>query len=427
MFINKPVSRKSFLTGLIGLPLASLRSEKNYDEEEELRAQLNADPSVTSVIFLNMAGGMSQIDTLDPKKSSQFASVSSSLKGVELSETFRNTAKQLHLSALIRSVHSGAGDHERASYLLHTGTMPNAAFRDIPSFGAVIAFAQKTKGPWFPSHITLGGRGGLIGRGGLLGTRFDSFHISNVDKPLANLAPSGNMNSLRLVRRKEFLELTNRHFAQTVRSPSIENWSTLHNAAVDFMNSDKLAAFEYETADVADQKKYGASWMGKALLMARRLAEMQVPFIEITLGGWDTHSANKEKVAELAGLVDAPLAVLLSDLSARKMLDSTLVVMSSEFGRTPQMAANGNGRDHFPSAWTTLLAGGRLKKGIVYGATDDKGINVVNSPVTVGMQMATILSAAGIDISAELYNSEGRPFALAGGEKPVFELLQKNT
>lgn len=426
MFINKKVSRRAFLASLSAIPFAGVNAlTRNESWEDELRTELNEDPSVKTVIFLNMSGGMSHIDTLDPKPDSQFKSVRSSAKNISLSETFANTAKQMDKAALLRSVHSGAGDHERASYLLHTGTMPNAAFRDIPSQGAIIAFAKQKQGPWFPGHITVGGRGGIIGRGGFLGTRYDSFHISNVDNPLSNLTPPGNVSSLRQVRRKAFLDLTNQHFSSIASAAALDNWNTLHNSAVDFMNSDKLDAFDWNTASKTDQKNYGDTKMGKAMLMSRRLAEMEVPFIEITLGGWDTHSSNKERVQELSSLIDKPLATLLSDLENKKMLSSTVVMLSSEFGRTPKMAANGNGRDHYPSAWTTLFAGGNFRRGVVYGSTDEKGAKVTSNPVSVARQTATLFAAAGISLTTDLYNSEGRPFSLANGEDPIEEILKQ--
>jgi hypothetical protein len=367
---------------------------------------------------------MSHVDTFDPKQTSMFRSVPSSIPGVSVGEPFARTAKELHRINLIRTVNSDVGDHERAQYLLHTGHKRMAGFNDIPSFGAVIAFAKQSKGTYFPEHITIGGKDGLVGEGGFLGNRFTSFHVSNIDRPIANLKPAwGSVDSARMLRREMLVDLLNADFASRVQGANVTVYEELQKAALDFMNSDRLSVFELNREPEAVRKRYGENMPGKALLLARRLAAIEVPFIEISIGGWDTHDNNRDRIAKIASELDPALATFLADLDSSGLLKQTLFILSSEFGRTPDVSSNGDGRDHHPKVWTTLIGGGPLGRGRVIGQTDEKGARPVKDEVTVAEQMATIYAAAGLKTDAVLTTSFGRPFQLVSGSRPIQALF----
>ncbi len=406
------------MAALFGTKINPLQAEGNSAD------QLTLPGGVKSVVFLNMMGGMSHVDTFDPKKTSMFRSVPSSIPGVSVGEPFARTARELHRVNLIRTVNSDVGDHDGAQHLLHTSHKRIAGFNDIPSFGAVIAFAKQSKGTYFPEHITIGGKGGLVGEGGFLGNRFASFHVSNLDRPVSNLKPAwGSVDSARMMRREMLLDLINGDFASRVQGTNVAVYEQLQKSALDFMNSDRLSVFELQSEPEAVRKRYGETMAGKALLLARRLAAVEVPFIEISIGGWDTHDNNRDRIAKIASELDPALATFLADMDSSGLLKQTLFVLSSEFGRTPDVSSNGDGRDHYPKVWTTLIGGGSLGRGRVIGQTDEKGERPVKDAVSVPEQMATIYAAAGLKGDAVLTTSFGRPFQLVSRAKPVQALF----
>ena len=420
MFFNEQdsLSRASFLKKLAVAASASLvpgfltASEK---ENNLSRTRKN----VKSVIFLNMAGGMSHVDTFDWKKSSQFRGVRSSLKGLQIGEAFSRTAKELHRLNLVRSVHSNIGDHDGASAYLHTGHGRNNGFPDIPSFGGVIAKALDKGGAYFPGHITMGNKNRIIGKGGFLGNAYDSFHINNALQPLTNMKPPRNISDARLYRREKLLQKIDMSFSESIYSPEIKTWDKMHASALDFMNSERLQVFDLAQESKKNRERYGENRTGNAMLLVKRLAEAEIPFIELSIGGWDTHNNNKQKISEIASTLDPALAALLGELGSSGLLSQSLVVLSTEFGRTPHMASNGDGRDHFPRAFTTLIGGGGLPAGAVIGSTDEKGEKITADPVSVTDQVATIYAACGIDPQGNLKNSFGRPYPLAPGGKII--------
>ncbi len=419
-------TRKDFLkksAGFLGafmLP-GLLRAEDEYDE-------ITVPSPVKSVILLNMAGGMSHVDTFDYKDGeSRFAAVNTSIPGVRFAETMKLTAKEISRIALVRSTWSEDGDHSFGQRLLHTGyrMSQSQAFPDIPAFGSVIAYAKKRseKGPYFPSHITMGGRGGLTGRSGFLGVKYGGFQIGNLDNPVTHLQPAvGRIAEDRKGRRGKMLDLLNESYAKETIGVEVDQWKQMFLAALDFANSDRLHVFDLAREKPELRAKFGDSFAGKACLMAKRLAEAEVPFIEITIGGWDTHNDNYAKVGSITKDLDPALAALLGELGSSGLLKQTLVVLSSEFGRTPDVGSR-DGRDHWPRVWTSLIGGGRIPAGAVIGESDEKGQKPAKRPVHVRELVATVYRAAGVDPEAHPYNSMGRPFPLVPrGTSSVAEL-----
>jgi uncharacterized protein (DUF1501 family) len=270
--------------------------------------------------------------------------------------------------------------------------------------------------------MILGGRNGIIGRGGFLGNRHAGFVVSNLDHPLNNISAPDWMAQERLIRRENLLEILNQDFESRVMSSEIETWRELSASAFDFMQSDKLDVFDLTRESANIRAKFGDSWSGKAFLLALRLARQSVPFIEISIGGWDTHSDHRNRMNKMLSELDKALATFLGEAGSSGLLSQTLFVLNSEFGRTPDLASNGDGRDHYPQAWTSLMGGGSMMKGAVYGSTDEKGARVTD-PVSPADFMATLYTAAGLDYEFVLKTSAGRPFQLVDSGSPVASLL----
>ncbi len=399
-------------TFLTSLPLASLHSE---DEENEFTHK----SPVKTIIFINMEGGMSHVDTLDPKGNSSFSKVSSSIGGISLLEPFSKTAKQLKHVGIVRSTWSEDGDHGFGQYLLNTGyRMPEGmGFPDIPHFGSVFAYSKKQNQSktYFPSYITMGGRSGRIGNSGFLGVPYSGFHIGNLDNPVNHLVPSyGKYKDERLVRRKDILNMMNDEFGNRNHSPQLKLWNQMVQAAEEFRNSSRLESFDLTKESEATRQRYGTTWQGKSLLMAKRLAEKEVPFVQITIGGWDTHNNNKAQISKIMSETDQGIAALLEDLAGSGLLSQTVFFLSSEFGRTPDVGSR-DGRDHHPRVWTSLLGGGPFQKGFVLGESDEKGERPFKTAKAYHLRdlIASIHYASGVDPDASLTNSFGRPFPLS--------------
>ncbi len=424
---HNEINRKDFLkaSGLLSLGAVfsgALTPEKLFGAPEHGKPEdIRIDSPVKSVIFINLAGGASHVDSFDPKPGNgPFKNIATSMRGVRFSDRLPNLAKQAKHAALVRSVHSEEGDHGRAQYLLHSGHRMMAGFRSQPSVGSVIAYAKQKPGSYFPGHVTLGGKGNLAGESGFLGVRFDSFHIGNVDRPLANMTPyDKRLTQDRYYRREQILDAVNASFAGRVSSQQTAVWSEMHESALEFMNSDELKVFDLAQEKESVRKRFGDSKMGKSLLMAKRLAEAEVPFIEITHGGWDTHNNNRDRLTKLLGEIDGPIAALIAELEATGLAKQTLYVVGSEFGRTPVIAGNGDGRDHHPRAWSMLMGGGNIPKGAVIGETDEKGHTPKKDPAHLSAMVATMYAAAGVDPQAAIYTGQGRPMQLVTKHVPI--------
>ncbi|EOQ89724.1 PF07394 family protein [Leptospira yanagawae serovar Saopaulo str. Sao Paulo = ATCC 700523] len=428
--------RKEFLQkSILSLGMGSFLFSQNpfvnlrADDEEKEQDSISLPSKVKSVIFIEMMGGMSHVDTLDPKPNSAFSKVNASISGLSVLEPFSLTAKQLHSIGIIRSTWSEEGDHGFAQMLLGTGYRMTEAmgFPDIPHFGSVIAYAKKSKvkSSYFPSYVTIGGRGGKNGNSGFLGINYSGYHVGNVDEPIQHLNPShGKFSEERILRRKDLVSFMNDEFSKSFPTKEAMHWKKMLTAAEEFRNSKDIDSFRISLEDEKTRARYGTTWQGKAMLLAKRLAKQEVPFIHISIGGWDTHTGNKAQITKIMKETDMGIAALLEDLNQSGIIKQTLFVLSSEFGRTPDVGSR-DGRDHHPKVWSTLIGGGPFQKGFVWGETDELGTKATkpNEAVHVRDLVATIYKAAGVDPDGELINSFGRPFLLTTKKAKVIEGL----
>ena len=376
-----------------------------------------------SVILLWLAGGPSQLETFDPHPNTKIAagtgSIRTAVRGIELASGFDRLAAEMRDVALIRSMVSPEGDHERGTYTMKTGYRPDPTVVH-PSIGAICCHALPTGVTDIPRHVAILA-GQWPGRGGFLGAEYDAFQVDDPGAPLRDMTPRAD--GARDRRRLEGLDLVERNFA---RGRGTRVAATGHRDGVArarrMMTSDQLRAFQVNDEPAAIRAEYGDNPFGRGCLAARRLIEVGVRCVEVTLGGWDTHVNNHEVHRRLTAQLDPAFAALVADLRRRDLLGATVVACAGEFGRSPRVNLAG-GRDHWPRGFSLAIAGGGIRGGIVRGATDPEGIQPPSDPTTVEDVHATILAALGLDPAAEnIAPATGRPVKLSPG-KPIPGLL----
>ncbi|HWE39698.1 MAG TPA: DUF1501 domain-containing protein [Isosphaeraceae bacterium] len=418
MFLPTPptIDRRGFLalTGLGWLtPVGHLLAAQAERSREPAR----------SVILLWLNGGPSQLETFEPHPNTTAAAgtkaIATAVKGVELAKGFEQLADQLGSVALLRSLVSKEGDHERGTYLMKTGYRPDPTV-EHPSIGAICCHELPTGRTEIPRHISiLAGR--WPGRGGFLGAEYDAFQVGDPGGKLPDVAAP--VPAPRDAGRVGDLEIVERAFARGRRARVA---ATLHRESIDrarvMMSSEQLRAFELNREPASVRAEYGETPFGRACLAARRLIEVGVRCVEVTLDGWDSHVNNHEVHRRLVGVLDPAFAALLRDLKRRDLLGRTVVLCGGEFGRTPKVNVAG-GRDHWTDGYSLALAGGGLRGGLAVGATDPEGSKAPARPIGIEDVHATILATLGLDpVKENVAPATGRPIKFSAG-RPIRELL----
>jgi hypothetical protein len=370
------------------------------------------------IIFLELQGGLSHIDSFDPKtgETKGPGNAISTKAGYQLTEYLPETAKIADKISVIRSMSAKVGVHANAQYLMRTGYEKRGTIIH-PMLGA---WAQHYLGPshkTLPSSVCVN-RASNHGNG-YFPAAFSPLPILDPEQGLANSAPkvSPDIETKRL----SLLEKLDATVGQTVADENVRAYGDFYDTTLQLMKSSDLKAFDL-TAEPAEMRdRYGRSKFGQGCLLARRLIEGGVRFVEVQSGGWDMHKQLADGMEERGGEFDRTFAALISDLEARGLLDSTIVAVTTEFGRKP--AFDGSGRGHHPIAFSTVLAGGGVKRGYVHGATDPKGYEPDGDGVSVGSFHATIAWAAGLAIEKEFMTPSGRPMVVGNKGKPVMELF----
>jgi hypothetical protein len=394
-----------------------------------------------SCVLLWMSGGPSQLDTFDLKpghpNGGPFKPIATSVPGIQISEHFAKMAKLADHLAIVRSMTSKEGDHGRATYLLRTGYLPQGPVQ-YPSLGALVSKELGDDHAELPNYVSIAPfrfvNADAYGAGFLGPSRAPLIVGENSQRPfpqgqnnadealrVQDLAPPAQVGTPRTDARIEMLRQVQREFL--AQHPELPVWShqNAYERAVRLMRSAAAKAFELEEekADVRDA--YGRNLFGQGCLLARRLVERRVPFVEVTLNGWDTHGNNANMVRSLSETVDAAWAALLTDLKDRGLLETTLIVWMGEFGRTPKFGRP-DGRDHWPTSFSAVLAGGGIRGGQVIGDTGPDGAAIKDRPVTVPEFLATICAALGNH--KQNLSNVGRPIRIvAPGTHAVEEVL----
>ncbi|MGI9455930.1 MAG: DUF1501 domain-containing protein, partial [Aeoliella sp.] len=333
-------------------------------------------------ILLWMAGGPSQFETFSPKPNhkngGETKAIETNVSGIHIAENLPRVAQVMDEIAIIRSMTSKEGSHPRASFYMHHGYLPMGGVK-FPTLGSNIAHQIGDAACELPSFVRIG-NGRSSGNAGFLGVDFDPLVLQNATRPPNNTKPTTSQE--RYVRRLGLLQGIETGFASEQGSDLVADHRKLVDNASQMILSPKMDAFDIAREPEKMRAAYGSTNIGSSCLMARRLIERGVTFVEVNVGGWDTHNDNFNRVKTLAGSVDQPMAQLIIDLRQRGMLDDTLVVWMGEFGRTPKINAR-SGRDHYPKAFNVALAGGGVSGGQVIGKTDDAGAQVADRPVQV--------------------------------------------
>jgi hypothetical protein len=381
-------------------------------------------PRARACIYLYMNGGMSHLDTFDPKPGHAAAgpvkAIASNVDGLQLTENLPLLAKQADKLAVIRSLTSNQGAHEQGEYLMRTSYSMRGTIKH-PTLGAWCGNLLGTANPNLPAYLTIGAGSNHPGAG-FMESRFAPLPLGNPEQGLPNSTRPDGVTAEEYQHRLELLKGFNARFQHKYDVKEVRAYRDLYDDAVTLMDSKDLATFDLKREPESMRTAYGANSFGQGCLLARRLVENDVRFVEVGLGGWDTHDDNFDRVADQAAILDRGLSTLLADLTARGMLAETLVVVATEFGRSPGINQN-QGRDHHPRAFSGLLAGGGISGGRVHGQTSENGGEVVNDPVLISDFNATIAQALGLPLDKVLTSPAGRPFTIADKGKPLGELF----
>jgi hypothetical protein len=372
------------------------------------------------ILFWN-GGGMSHIDTWDPKPGAptggEFEAIETSADGVRISEIFPELAQQMHHCALIRSIAGTQGAHERATYHLQTSYNMSANIIH-PGFGSVVVHELKQQGD-LPPYVTISGR---APRASYLGQTCEAYFVGAPGEKDPYLAFPDGIAQVRGNRRLEVLNRFNSRFAAGKNDSRLASTQTSIEEAVRLMRSPALSAFDLSKVPTKTINRYGDTDFGKGCLLAKQLIDAGVRFVQVNRGGFDTHQNNFPAMRGHGEIMDPALASLIQDLHESGKLEKTLVIMLSEFGRTPTINKD-KGRDHYPQVFSGFLAGGGVRGGTVIGSSDDEGREVKDRPVRVPDLHATFCHALGIDPTIEVMTPLQRPMKLVDGGEVVRELF----
>lgn len=414
------VSRRAFLgavgagagiASLGGLPLGALAGEL-----EQKRKQ---------ILMVWLAGGSSQLETWDPKPKTEtggpFRSIETSVPGIRISELLPRTALQMHHLALLRGINTSEDDHGKGYYVMHTGRK-QVPGQEYPHLGSVAAKYLASDQDPLPGYILIqpGGGGMIASDAAYLGPKYGALVLGNGSAP-ANTERPGDVSGESDAARHLLRSRINDRFALRRRTAETEAFTNTFEQAKQLM--ERREVFDVSKESPRELERYGSHDFGRHCLMARRLLEAGVTFVKVMHSNYDTHNENFDFHLEQVGEFDQSFAALVGDLADRGRLDQTLILVMSEFGRTPNINLYA-GRDHWGKAWSVAMAGAGLKRGVVVGATNEKGTEVTDAQASGGDVFHTALRAVGLDPVAGEFVANGRDIQIADPEcHAVSELL----
>lgn len=414
------IRRRDFFRGISAAALAS--GTLSWTDLLTLRAD-DLRRRGKACILLWMQGAPSQFETFSPKpghaNGGETKAIATSVSGIEIADSLPSIARSMQDFAVIRSMTSKEGNHQRATFLVHTGYAPSASVK-YPTLGSLVARELGDPQSELPSFVRIGGNFQNTGGGGLLGVDYDAFQMQNPEAKPANTATA--TSSDRFQRRLGLLDRLESQFSANEGKQEVADHKKLYAKTARMILSPRMEAFDISQEPDSLRDAYGRKPFGASCLLARRLIESGVTFVEVSLGNWDTHDNNFERTKQLCSQIDQPVAQLVADLKERGMLDSTLVVWTGEFGRTPRINPRA-GRDHYPKAFNALLAGGGVRGGQVIGQTDAGGSDVTDRPVNVQDLLHSVCKSLGMDATKENMSAIGRPIKIVNGGEPVKELF----
>ena len=420
MLFSEPLTRRGLcrsaaggLATLLGMPVRGLVAREPGVAARAAQAD--------AVILLWMGGGMSHIDTFDPKAGAktggEFTAIRTAVDGVTISEILPTVAAQLGHATLLRTLTGESADHGDATHHVLT-SYPRVRELVHPSLGSIVADQVDRLGD-LPAFVTIGGQAPSPG---YLGQTAEAYFIGEPGQPDPTVTLPEGITLVRSSHRLELLDRLNKGFAVDAKNRLVDAVDGSYAAAVKLMRSPALTAFNLDDEPPAVREAYGDTRFGRGCLLARRLVDQGVRFVQVNLGGFDTHSGNFPAMRGLGAVIDPAIGTLLRDLAASGRLDRTLVLVLSEFGRTPDI--NGSaGRDHYPDVFSGLVAGGAIRRGFVLGATDPEGRKAEERPVRLADLHATVVAQLGIDPDREVPSLLGRNMKLVNGGRVIGEML----
>ncbi len=425
-------SRREFLhVGLLAglgltlpefLGMQAQGAQKHYDSKEGV---------AKSVIQIFLPGGMAQQESFDPKPYAPseyrgpFGTIKTALPGVRFSENLKHLAKIADKFTVIRSMSHGEAAHERGTHNMFTGYRPSPALQ-FPSMGSVVSHelgSQKS----LPPYVCIPNVPNTFANSGYLSSAYGPFGLganpSQKGFKVRDLNMPKGVDGDRFHRRQSLLKTVDHHFRTLENSDALDSMDAFYKHAYSLISSQKAReAFDLSKEPEKLKEMYGKTQAGQRMLLARRLAESGVRFVSLTVGGWDHHDNIKGGIQSNLPPVDQAVAALINDLEQRGTLDSTLVMLTSEFGRTPKINKT-NGRDHWPRVFSVMLAGGGVNKGLIYGKSNALAAEPEEDKVGVQDFAATIYNQIGINSDKELMAPGGRPIEIVNGGSVIKDLL----
>jgi hypothetical protein len=423
------MNRRDFLyTGLVGglgLSLGDMLKLRAENASSPIKAKAQ------SIIHIYLPGGMASQESWDPKIHAPIeyrgplGSVQTNIAGVHLSENMKDTAKIMDKITVVRSMTHGEAAHERGTHNMFTGYKPSPAIQ-YPSFGAVISHELGVRN-YLPPYVAVPQTVTEFAGTGYLSTAFGPFALGSnpesKDFKVRDLNLHSSITQERYNRRRSILETVDSHFSLMEKSDNISAMNKFYQQAYDLVSSAQAReAFDLDKEPDQIRDMYGRGQAGQRFLMSRRLIEAGVRCVSVVYGGWDMHAGIGAGMNSQLPAFDKAYAALINDLDQRGLLDSTIVMVTSEFGRTPKINKDA-GRDHWPRVFSVAFAGGGFAKGLVYGKSDATSSAPEEDPLTVENMSATVYSLLGIDPSKHLMADGGRPVSIVYNGQVVDKLL----
>jgi hypothetical protein len=412
----RPSRREFLFTGVIGT--LGLTMGNLFKLQAAAAASGHAPKAVAqSVIQIYLPGGMAAQETFDPKLLAPIeyrgplGTVKTKLDGVHFSELLAKTAGIADKITVVRSMTHGEADHDRGTHNMFTGYRPSPAIQ-YPSFGSIVSHELGSKNE-LPPYVCIPSQPNTFAGTGYLGSAYGPFSLgsepSRKDFKVRDLSLPGGVDEHRFATRREMRAAVDAHFSALEKSDALDGMDSFYQRAYSMISSDKArAAFSLNDEPDKLREEYGANQAGMRMLLARRLVEAGVRFVSLTYGGWDHHDNIKNAMNSQLPRFDQAFAALIRDLDQRGLLDSTLVMVTTEFGRTPKI--NGTaGRDHYPKVFSIALAGGGIKRGHIHGASDPTGGEPESDPLKVEDLAATVYHQLGIQHDKPLLAPGNRP------------------
>lgn len=427
-------SRRGFLhVGLLGGLGLSLPQFLSMEAKAQQKHYKTREGVAKSVIQIFLPGGMAHQESWDPKPYAPteyrgpFGTINTSIKGIKFSQNLKHTAKIADKMTIIRSMAHGEAAHERGTHNMFTGYKPSPAL-EYPAMGSVVAHELGPRNN-LPPYVCVPSVPNEFANSGYLSSAFGPFAIgsepSRGDFKVRDLNMPGGVDDARFNRRRSLLETVDHHFKTIEESDALDSMDAFYQHAYKLISSQEAReAFNLKAEPEKVRNRYGMNTPGQRMLLARRLVEAGTRFVSLTAGGWDHHDNIKNGIQQQLPPVDQAIAALISDLDERGLLDSTLVMVTSEFGRTPKINGTG-GRDHWPRVFSVGLAGGGVQRGLVHGSSDALGGEPEEDMVGIEDLATTVYNQLGITGDKELMAPGDRPIEIVDGGRIVDEILAK--